>query len=341
MTGDQRRVPAVSFLRKVLHTIRVSRLLPYLAVAVVASAVVVGGVLYPLWRNAIETNDRNAVADPHHIAGNLYFVGVPDVTSFLLLGDKGDVLIGGGHRGNGKKITHNIEQLGFEVKNVRMLLATDAGDGAAGGLAELQQATGAELWASDASAGVIASGGSNNPDITYRPWRILNWAGVEHYPAPRVDRRFKDGETIRLGKLALTAHVLSQGTGCTTWTFIVHDRDRDLHVVHRCSLDVPYGASLVEPQRYPGIREDFERSFTTLRTLPVDIWLTTQGRDYGRFRKFNESRGLENARRDSTEQGGVAPDPAAPFIDPKGYVESIDKAEAAFRKLLADQQRPQ
>jgi metallo-beta-lactamase class B len=316
------------------------RPLQYLAVALVALAVLVGGVLYPMWREAIERNDRQAVADPHHIAGNLYFVGVPDVTSFLLLGDKGDVLIGGGHEGNGRKIIASIEQLGFNVKNIRILLATDAGDGAAGGLAELQQATGAELWASDASADVIASGGSNNPNTIYLPWRFLDWSGVTHYPAPRVNHRFKDGETIRLGPLAVTAHVLSHGTGCTTWTFTVTDRGRDLHVVHRCSLDVPYRASLVEPQRYPGIRADFERTFATLRSLPVDIWLTTQGREYGRFRKFDESRGIETARTDA-DQSGVEPNPVAPFIDPKGYFDSIDKAEASFRMLLAEQQRRQ
>jgi metallo-beta-lactamase class B len=313
--------------------------LPHIAIVVlVALAVLVGGVLFPLWRGAIEQNDRNAIADPHHIAGNLYFVGVPDVTSFLLLGDKGDVLIGGGHEGNGWKILGNIQKLGFDPKNVRILLATSAGDGAAGGLAELQQATGAALWASDRSADVIASGGANNPNTIYTPWKLLSWAGVTTYPAPRVDRRFKDGDTIRLGPLALTAHVLTQG-GCTTWTFKVHDRDRDLDVVHRCDLTVPYRASLVEPQRYPGIRADFERTFLALRTLPVDIWLTTEGRDYGRFRKFDASRRIENALRDTSDQSGVDTDPAAPFIDPKGYFDSIDSAEAAFRKLLAEQQR--
>ena len=314
--------------------------LPHLAiVALVAFAVLVGGVLFPLWRGAIEQNDRNAIADPHHIAGNLYFVGVPDVTSFLLLGDKEDVLIGGGHKGNGWKILGNIQKLGFDPKNVRILLATDAGDGAAGGLAELQQATGARLWTSDRSADVIASGGANNPTTIYLPWKLLSKAGIMHYPAPRVDHRFKDGETIRLGPLALTAHVLSHGTGCTTLTFKVHDRDRDLDVVHRCGLTVPYRASLVEPQRYPGIRADFERTFMTLRTLPVDIWLTTEGRDYGRFRKFDESRRIENAQRDAADHSGVDADPAAPFIDPKGYFESIDRAEAAFRKLLDEQQQ--
>ena len=317
------------------------RALPYLAVVLVAFAVLVGGVLYPMWREAIERNDREAVADPHHIAGNLYFVGVPAVTSFLLLGDKGHVLIGGGGEGNGKKIIANIEKLGFDVKNVRILLATDAGDGAAGGLAELQQATGAELWASDANADVIASGGSNNPTTIYMPWKLLDRAGITRYPAPRVNHRFKDGETIRLGPLALTAHVPSRGTGCTTWTFTVHDRDRDLHVVHRCSVSVPYRASLVDPQRYPGIREDFERTFMTLRDLPVDIWLTSEGREYGRFRKYDESRRIESALREGADHSGIEADPVGPFIDPKGYFESIDNAEAAFRKLLAEQQRAQ
>jgi hypothetical protein len=103
---------------------------------------------------------------------------------------------------------------------------------------------------------------------------------------------------------------------------------------------VPYRASLVEPQRYPGIRADFERTFVTLRSLPVDIWLTTQGREYGRFRKFDESRRIENTRQ-GTDQSGVEPDPVAPFIDPQGYFDSIDKAEASFRMLLAEQQRRQ
>jgi hypothetical protein len=59
----------------------------------------------------------------------------------------------------------------------------------------------------------------------------------------------------------------------------------------------------------------------------VDVWLTARGREYGRFRKYQESLKAE--------------DPAASFIDPDGYRTSIDEAEATFRKLLADQQRPQ
>ena len=73
----------------------------------------------------------------------------------------------GGHLGYGwgrEKITDNIKKLGVDVTSVRILLATNGGLGTAGGLAELQQATGAEIWASDASADVIASGAHYHAD---------------------------------------------------------------------------------------------------------------------------------------------------------------------------------
>lgn len=304
--------------------------LPWIQLAIggaVAFAVFVGGVAYPWWRQQVETN-RDSRADPHHIAGDLYFVGAPAITSFLLLGPDGDVLIGGGDPDTGHKIIDNVKQLGFDIRHVRILLATDPHMDEAGGLAELQKASGAELWASEANAETIASGGRSDPSLIFLPYKLLQRAGVNDYAAPRVDHRVKDGETVRLGSLALTAHITpGHSPGCTTWTFTVRDRDRDLHVVHRCGLTVPYGASLIDPQNYPGVRDDFERTFAALRNLPVDIWLASRGQEYGRFRKFDASLHSE--------------DPVAPFIDPKGYLESIDRAEADFRKQLAEQQQKQ
>jgi metallo-beta-lactamase class B len=300
---------------------------PIAFAAVIAFAVFVGGVLYPMWREAVNRN-LDSRADPHHIAGNLYFVGTPDLTSFLLIGSEGHVLIGGTSEQAAYKIIDNIEQLGFAAKDVRILLATDPHDDEAGGFAALQQATGAELWASEANAEVMASGGRDDPSNTYRPYQLMKWVGVTDYSAPRVDHRLADGQVVRLGDLALTAHITpGHSPGCTTWTFVVRDRDRPLNVVHRCDLSVPPGASLVEPERYPGIRADFERSFRTLGSLPVDIWLTAAGRGYGRYRKYDASL--------------TADDPVRPFIDPAGYRKSIDGAEAAFRTLLAEQSRQQ
>ena len=300
---------------------RASRTVIQVAIGVVvAVAVLVGGVLYPMWRRTVDTN-RDSRADPHHIAGNLYFVGDPAQTSFLLVGDEGHALIGSAGQNAAHKIADNMKHFGFDIKDVRMVLVTDQFDS----LAELKEASGATLWASGASAEVTASGGANNPNVVFTPYKLMARAGITRFPAARVDHRVKDNETVRLGSLAVTAHVTSNGFDCTAWTFTVRDRDRDLRVVHRCGLGVPYKASLIDPQRPPGIRAGFERTIAMLRELPVDIWLTSAGREYGRFRKY--------------EQSLKADDPAAPFIDPDGYRASIDQAEATFRKLLAEQQK--
>src|SRR5688572_32270048 len=121
-----------------------------------------------MWREAVDTN-RDRRADPHHIAGNLYFVGDPADTSFLLLGDQGDILIGTAGQDAAHKIVDNIKQLGFDIKDVKVLLAAGGGDSLAG----VQQASGAKLWASDASADVIASGGANDARTVYLPYRLM------------------------------------------------------------------------------------------------------------------------------------------------------------------------
>jgi metallo-beta-lactamase class B len=291
--------------------------------AVLAVGVLVALVLAPLWQKAAENNRavREATADPHHIAGDLYFVGTPTDASFLLVGPEGDVLISGG--ATSYKVLDNIEQLGFRLRDVKILLASDPHPEEAGQLADLQKATGAELWASEVNADVIARGGKDDPSTVYTPHKLLAWAGVMDYPVPSVDHRVKDGETIRLGPLAVTALITpGHAPGCTTWTFAVRDRDRDLHVVHRCSLTIPFGFDRSDFDRHPTVRTDFERSFRLLRSLPVDIWLTSRGIEYGRYRKYQASLGAE--------------DPAAAFIDREGYLKSIDEAEAKLRTLLAD-----
>ena len=292
--------------------------------AVVAAAAAVAVAVFPMWKAATERGGQQP-AEPFRIAGNFYYVGASDVTSFLLTGPAGHILIDGGYAGTPPLIIASIARLGFDIRDVKVLLNSEPHFDHAGGLADLQQASGAELWASEASAKVIASGG-DDADATFLPMKAFVWAGISSYRAARVDHRFKDGDTIRRGPIALTAHITGGHTsGCTTWTFSVRDGDRELQVVSACSLTLLPGMSLVEPQKYPGIREDFEHTFRVLRGLPEDIWVTSHAREFGRYRKF-----LEAAK---------AKDPATPFIDRDGYRKFIDDGEANFRALLAEQQR--
>src|SRR5678815_1702704 len=266
----------------------------YRLVFLVGLGSVLALVLIGRWLNATKRGGQGP-AEPFRIAGNLYYVGATDAAAFLVTGPEGHIVLDGGYPSTAPMIIASIAKLGFSIKDVRVLLNSEPHPDHAGGLGVLQQASGAELWASEASAYTLASGGDDPDGIL--PLRALARIGVVGYPAMRVDHRFKDGDAIRLGPLALTAHITGGHTrGCTSWSFHVQDGDRVLNVVSACDLG---------------------RSFRVLRGLPVDIWVTCHARWWGRYRKFVAS--------------AAAKDPVEPFIDPDGYRAYIDSAEADLR----------
>jgi metallo-beta-lactamase class B len=259
-------------------------------------AVLLVVILGRIWKAAIDRGGPGP-AEPFRIAGNFYYVGTDAVSAFLFTGPEGHVLLDGGYP---------------NIKDVKVLLNSIPRRDVAGGLAALQQASGAQLWSSESSAVVIASGG-DDPD-TAVPVRMLVQFGIAGYPPAHVDRRFKDGETIRLGPIALTAHITGGSSrGCTSWSFPVHDGDRVLNVVSACPVGLtPF------VMRYPEQRDDIERSIRRLRSLPADIWVTSQSRAWDRYRKFVAS--------------ATAKNPADAFIDPDGYRAYLDNAESVFHQ---------
>jgi metallo-beta-lactamase class B len=142
------------------------------------------------------------------------------------------------------------------------------------------------------------------------------------YPAATVDRRLKDGDTVSLGGTTLTAHLTPGHTkGCTTWTFDAHDRGRTLHVVDLCGLAILENTRVRGMPGYPDIAKDYERTFETLKKLPVDIFIGAHASYYG---------GMEKAAK--AKANPAAPNP---FIDPEGFRRMVDSAERRFREQLA------
>ena len=287
------------------HFTKRRRLVVLLAVLCVVALVLVGR-----WLNATKIGGQQP-AEPFRIAGNFYYVGANDVSAFLITGPEGHVVLDGGYPTTARLIMASIAKLGFDIKDVKVLLNSEPHPDHGGGLTVLQQASGAQLWASDASADSLASGG-DDPDAVL-PLRALIWIGVLGYPPPRVDHRFKDGDTIRVGPIALTAHITAGHTrGCTSWSFPVRDGDRTLNVVSVCDPGV------LATSRYPEQAADRERSLRVLRSLPADIWVTNHARAWGRYRKFVAS--------------ATAKNPVDPFIDREGYRAFIDAAETELRQ---------
>lgn len=261
----------------------------------------------PEWRS------WNQPVKPFRIIGNIYYVGMSGVTSFLITSPQGHILLDGGFAESAPLILKSISELGFKPRDVKFLVFSHGHSDHAGGLAELQRATGATVVSSEGDAPMLRSGGKG--DFTFAD-RFL-------FPAVEPARIIRDGESVSAGEAKLTAHLTPGHTkGCTTWTAKARDGGREYNVLFHCSTTVP-GHKLVSNPQYPQIVADYEQSFRTLRALPCDVLLAP----HSGFFAMDEKR---------AKLGAGGPNP---FVNPKECAAFIERSAAQFRQELDKQKK--
>jgi len=104
--------------------------------------------------------------------------------------------------------------------------------------------------------------------------------------------------------------------GRTTWTMQVRDGARALNAVIVGSPNVNHGYILVGNKNYPGIADDYVKTFVVLKSLPCELFLGAHGAYFGLTAKYDRRKAGE----------------ANPFIDPDGYKTYIAERETTFRK---------
>jgi metallo-beta-lactamase class B len=95
---------------------------------------------------------------PVRIADQLYYVGTAGLASYLFTSDEGHILIDAPLQANVPLILENIRSLGFDPADIRIQLASHAHFDHVGGLADMREATGAELVLTEADAAFVRSG---------------------------------------------------------------------------------------------------------------------------------------------------------------------------------------
>ena len=254
----------------------------------------------------------NQPVEPFRIAGNVYYVGASEITSYLIATPKGHILLDGGFKETVPQITANIVKLGFKVEDVKYLLNSQAHYDHAAGLGDLKSITRAQLLASVEDAKLLARGGKDDP----------NFGDQYLFEAVIADQTFSDGWNLRLGGTSMTANITPGHTpGCTSWTTTVSEAGKKLDVIFVCSTTAP-GYKLVGNEKYPKIASDFEGTFKRMRRLKPDIFLSAHASQFRMVEKLSALRGGAKTN---------------PFIDPKGYLEFLDLTEKAFRDRLSTQ----
>jgi metallo-beta-lactamase class B len=257
-----------------------------------------------------------APVPPRHLLANIYYVGAIGVSSFLITTPEGHLLLDSGFDDTVPIIQKSVEQFGFKLTDVKIILSSHAHIDHVGGHARMQKLTGAKIYASAGDARALESGGAD--DYIQWPKDAIAYAPV------KVDHVVADGERVTLGGVTLTAHLTPGHTrGATTWTMEAEADGRPQHVVFFSSATINPGTRLVNNPLFPDFVEQFEATFAKLKALPCDIFFAPHAGQFGMADKF--------AKLDA----GANPNP---FIDPAGWKKLIAGAEQAYRAQLALEQ---
>ena len=213
-----------------------------------------------------DNDDWSKSGPPVRIHANTYLVGTCGISSILITGNDGHVLIDSGTEAGAELVAANIRSLGFRIEDVKYLLHSHEHFDHVGGIARLQQLTGAQLLASPEAAKVFETGAAGAADPQ---------AGMHKpFPAARVDRIVKDGETVRLGNIVLTAVATPGHTpGALSWHWGACDGGVCRRIVYADSLS-PISRDDYRFSDDPDYVAAFRAGLARLAGLQCEILLT-------------------------------------------------------------------
>ncbi len=205
---------------------------------------------------------------PERIFGNSFLVGFNGLSVALIDTGAGLILIDGALPQAAAMILDNVRKLGLNPRDIKFILSTEPHFDHSGGLAALVRDTGATVVASARGAEGLRAGvlAKDDPQLLYGG----SW--------PRVNRVrvMKDGEVLKLGHTAITAHALPGHTmGSMGWAWRACERKACKAIVFAASLNpvAADGYRYTAPSGAPLVR-GFAASYKRMDRLSCDILIS-------------------------------------------------------------------
>ena len=213
-----------------------------------------------------DSTEFDKPAPPVRIHANTYLVGTCGVSAILITGSDGHVLIDGGTEVGADLIAANIRELGFKLRDIRYLLHSHEHFDHVGGIARVQQLTGAALVSSAEARPVLQTGVSSNEDPQSGMHKAFRGASV--------DQVIRDGGSIRLGNLLLTAMTTPGHTpGALSWRWESCDGGVCRTMVYADSL-TPISRDDYRFSDHPAYLAAFRASIAKIADTRCEILLT-------------------------------------------------------------------
>jgi metallo-beta-lactamase class B len=206
---------------------------------------------------------------PFQLFGNSYYVGTHGLAAVLVTSHTGHVLIDGALPESAPLIAANIEALGFKLSDVRAIVNSHVHFDHAGGIAELQRRTGAQVYISEPALGVMHTGQVGRDDPQFGEIGPI-------VPVPTA-RAIPANDTLQVGGLTLVAlRTAGHAPGGTSWSWTSCEGERCRAMVYgdsQSSISAE-GFLFTRPTTYPRVLADFEDGFTALERVRCEILVT-------------------------------------------------------------------
>ena len=249
--------------------------------------------------------------EPYKAFDNVYYVGICWVSAWLLTSSQGHVLIDTLYGPYDDQLLANIRALGFDPKDIKLVVITHGHRDHAGGAAHLKSsldhgtrfAMTREGWR-EAAENAAASANGPSPWTMIEPELVLTDSGILTAGGVTIQAFETPGHTM----------------GTASFAYEAHDDARSYRAftVGGLGLNAIRGPEQVEAFIASVKRI---RAFTEDATQPIDLHLTTHG----------FSTGLTEAKEFlKTRQRG---DPH-PLVDLPGFRRQLDELQAAAEKRL-------
>ncbi len=255
--------------RNALRPDRSSGLLVLAALFATTPALAAGPVTAQPGSTCAANAGWNEPAPPLHLHGDTWYVGTCGISALLVTSPEGHVLIDGATPEAGSQVLANIRTLGFDPRDVRTIVLSHEHSDHAGGLAQLQQATGAPVLARAPAVDTLRRGASDRSDAQF----LL----LDGFPPVADVRTIAGDELVRVGPIALQAVATPGHTaGGTSWTWRSCQGQDCRQIVYADSLtaiaDDEYRFS--DEAAHPGVVARFRQTLERVGALDCDILVT-------------------------------------------------------------------
>jgi metallo-beta-lactamase class B len=248
--------------------------------------------------------------EPFRIAGNLYYVGTYDLTSYLLTTPKGHILINTGLPGSDSLIRKHVEALGFKFSDIKILLATHAHFDHVGAMAAIKRETGARLMIEEKDAPVMADGGASDFD--------MGGHGPMFEPV-KVDRMLHDKDIVSLGGTRITVlHHPGHTKGACSFDVTVKDETRSYRVLIVNMPSILSETKFPSMATYPEVGRDYAYTLSAMPRMQFDIWLSSHASQFDLQKKHKPGDGYH---------------PEA-FFDRQTYDSEIKKLQETYNRRI-------